>query len=328
MNNQNRSKCGATAGADTASDGGFQHRESSLSYYPANGEDEVHRFRQKFLEFISRYTRDQDATINSSNIRGIKHYQEAPPGIFSKQMSLRPGSNCTLPSCGVETYIAQWVSNLVEGLDDELKKHVELEFKLGILMDKFATRHIKFATPSEAVVDPSYERKCTRFHSQVPNSTFHQIQTMLEGLGTSSLKEHVDREDSVGREEIFANNVRLTYDSNDTIKCAIEKTHLGNLVVVNPQSGLDLRLTLSTERPIEFEPTAGQVLHVRNKSRKSWIMNNVRVDTTSVQTGHVQTREVEVEFDSYTHYLHEQGVFRKFTDTIRFALMICWNMTT
>lgn len=176
-------------------------------------DDRVHRLRQNFLEVMSHYTRDQDSTYQSSDIHGITHYQEASTGIFSKQISFRPPSNCILPSCGVQNYIAQWVSHLVEGLDDELKNYVELEFKLGILMDKLTTRHIKFATPSEAVVDPSYERKCTRFHSQVPNSMFRRIQGMLADLGTtSSIKEHVDREYSVGREETYPNNVRLTYD--------------------------------------------------------------------------------------------------------------------
>lgn len=329
MTNQDRLKRDTTVSTDTASVHVSENQKSPL---PSNTEkeeeeNEVHRFRKNFLDYMADYTQNQNSTPQESDIRGLTHRKEAPSGIFSKQWSLRSGSNCIFPTCGVEAYIAEWVSNLVEGLDDVRKNNIELEFKLGILTDKFLTRHVKFAIPCVTVVDPAYAYKCTRFHSQVPGWMFLKLQSMLASLDSSTFTGKVHREDFVEREETHPDNVRLAYDSDNTVIRVMEKIHIGNLVIVNPKSGLDLRLTLSTKRPIAFEPSMTQALHVRNKLRKSWIMNSIRIDTTSVESEHDQTKEIEVEFDPFIGYNHQNDTLKKFTDTIRFALEVCWNLT-
>lgn len=281
--------------------------------------------RQVVLDNMSLYASQDELPSESIDIRPRKVSLANSPKIFSLNDTLRADSNCIIPSCGIENYIADWVRSHVGNLSWELKNNVELEIKLGLFTDKCSTRHLKFATRSEAIIEPTYEQNSARFHSQVPEFTFHKLRRVLEKLCSSDVKKYISREELCVRDERYANYVRLTYDSGNVVTYALEKIRLGNLAILHPQSGIDLRLTASTKRPVRFEPPVGHALHVRDKSRVSWIMSDIRIDTTSVWSNQELTREIEVEFD--TNHLLKSSTNEQFADTIRFALMVCWNIS-
>lgn len=75
--------------------------------------------------------------------------------------------------------------------------------------------------------------------------------------------------------------VRISTDRSGAVVATIVKTRLADLNVHSPGEVFDWRVSLSTETPIEFEPTHPPI-NVREKDRAVYSADTCRVDLTVV----------------------------------------------
>lgn len=256
------------------------------------------------------------------------------PGGNPSLTGLGPSLSGVLPKDDIASYIAGWAFGLISELSNEERKHVELEFKFGKLLSRQGKARLMLPVSTEAVVDPSYARNSTSFHSEVEETVFKHLEGLLDGLGGPAVPQDLSRTENVGRDEIHSGDIRVSYDGNNNVIAVIHKQRLGDLFLVQPQSAIDMRVTLSVEHPENLPEPLGPAHHTRHKSRLSWTTDGLRVDLTAVQTGNSRTKEAEVEVDSrrlistYDEHLKgSQDGLDKFLEVVRFALDSCRFLT-
>lgn len=99
MKDQDRLKWDTTVSTDTASVHGPENQKSHLSIniQKEEEENEIHRFRKSFLDYMADCTQSQDSTPQGSDIRGLTHRKEAPSGIFRSNGVYAPAQTAYFP---------------------------------------------------------------------------------------------------------------------------------------------------------------------------------------------------------------------------------------
>ncbi|RUS34239.1 CYTH-like domain-containing protein [Jimgerdemannia flammicorona] len=229
------------------------------------------------------------------------HAQARPWANQSGQPSrpLEPSIFNTIPTDPVARRVAEF---LTEHLP---RPNVEIEAKLGVLIDKQSNQRIKLAVESETALIPSTDislslwsvlaagdDKWYRFESNMTMDQHSMFNKMLNEQVTRSQHrdykgakiqykhtKECDRFYDVGQSK-----VRVTTDqaTGQVVPGGIvEKVRVANLNVFSPGSAFDYRISVNVEVPVKM-PT-GTPLFERNKDRLSYTHQAIKFDLTQVK---------------------------------------------
>lgn len=254
-------------------------------------------------------------------------------GLSASLASLIPGDDQT-------KVLAGWVYERLRQTSIEDLANLEIEFKFGLIADEIRPRH-NFGTLSEAVVDPNYWRKeKLRFRSEVDVSHFKQLETLLDSLAMAnagSENNQINRVNTLTRDVNYQiklpnsysmSKIRVTYNDRDEVVECLDKERIGDVYVAQPNCVYDLKMSLSVERPINFEDIKDKIKATnpgfeRNKNRLEWRSPGCQVDLTSVHalraagSGNTPGVSKEVEVECNKELLTETLVdIRKGKDTV------------
>ncbi|KAF0517314.1 mRNA capping enzyme [Gigaspora margarita] len=211
------------------------------------------------------------------------------------------------------------------------KENVEIEAKLGILVDKNQHTRVNLPVVSETVINPRedgwfiFQSDMTTAQHRNFNNLLNErvIQTKPPYKGNPVEYKHLYETDrfysgtGVGK-------VRVTIDqkTNKVIDGGIvKKTNVAHLNIYSPNTHLDYRISVNIEKPMEMPN--GQVVYERNKDRLSYIHQLFKIDLTQVRGPEKQklsngtqppadlTHELEVEFLNPQVLLEEKLKFEK-----------------
>ncbi|KAI8820124.1 CYTH-like domain-containing protein [Fimicolochytrium jonesii] len=239
---------------------------------------------------------------------------QPPPSVFRLEPSLfgkRPEDDTVLQVCDF-----LW-RNLIAGRQDGAI--IEIEGKLGLIIDKATNRRIQLPVRSETVI--SNESGQYVFDSDMTLSQHGNFNKLLnfyveQGQGRRVQYAHTKIMDEVY--ESRGNKVRVSTDqkTKQIIEC-VTKRRLANLEIHLPNSHLDIRITVSLEIPADPSLLRDQMRDRdpqlrRAKDRLSYTHEAIRVDLTQVVRvdpygrEESRTHEVEVEFLNSAHLLEEK----------------------
>ncbi|KAI8914295.1 CYTH-like domain-containing protein [Gorgonomyces haynaldii] len=175
----------------------------------------------------------------------------------------------------------------------ERKGTLEIEAKVGVLVDKFTKQRFVFDSKSECFLDPALQGY--KFQS---NMSMAQHQRFNQMLNKAVEVKHAVYKRSVQVDEThFVNGkrFRVTRDG-DKIVSVIEKLRIGDLNVYNPNYKFDYRISVNLEVPTTLPPGYnGKPQGTRHKNRLSYTMFPCQIDLTQVKSDETM-HELEVEF--------------------------------
>ncbi|KAL1914671.1 uncharacterized protein VTP21DRAFT_8082 [Calcarisporiella thermophila] len=233
---------------------------------------------------------DQENNGQSSNTRELERLE---PSIFN----LQPLD---------ETVRA--VGDFLYGYVD--RPNVEIEAKLGVLIDKRTNERIQLPVMVETIL--SKDDRWLRFESNMSldqHRNFNQIlnKRVLETQSSEYRGAKVQYKHTRERDRYFEQNgkkVRVTTDQKSgELVAVVEKVRLANLNVYSPGTQLDFRISVNLEIPREVPH--GNCTYERNKDRLSYRHQIWQFDLTQVKIGEQRANssvppelmhELEVEF--------------------------------
>mgnify|MGYP006147449689 CR=1 FL=1 len=180
------------------------------------------------------------------------------------------------------------VKSCIESIPEENQEFIEIEARLGI-----------------------FDQENKIFDSNIGEDNYEMIESMLNtfnGWKNFSKSETTD---------YYSENMRLSICSEGTKKC-IEKTRIKNFTYMTENLPLDIRISISIEKPIAVSkfPRAKSSLKNRQKSRISREYQKATFDTTKVISTDkgetVETFEIEVEHIGTLGSSIENSVFQIF----------------
>ncbi|CAG8544207.1 7444_t:CDS:2, partial [Dentiscutata erythropus] len=200
------------------------------------------------------------------------------------------------------------------------KENVEIEAKLGILVNKNMQTRVNLPVISETVISPyddgwfTFQSNMTTAQHRNFNNLLNErvIQTKPPYKGGSVEYKHLYETDRF-YSGTGAGKVRVTIDqkTNKIIEGGIvKKTNVAHLNIYSPNTHLDYRISVNIEKPMDMPN--GQLVHERNKDRLSYIHQLFKIDLTQkqklpdgTQPPPDLTHELEVEFLN-PRVLHEE----------------------
>lgn len=244
-----------------------------------------------------------------------------------------------LPYEDLTRKITEWLFATLHNLGDE-RQYVEVEVKLGQIMQRKIDKRLNLPVTTETVVSPDYARTQTFFQASMLEQQFKAAAAFLDALaseskGTDKPTRIVSYPVNSTRDLVFqppgADNCRVTLNKEDQEIERIIKRRVDNLVVHSPGDLLDFRISISLELPVtgaDIDLTQLAVKTERVKNRLSYVHRAFQVDLTSVVTDKVNnTQELEVEinkplmleyFDALSR--GEKDASLRFEELIRFTL--------
>ncbi|CAG8555277.1 30307_t:CDS:2 [Racocetra persica] len=174
------------------------------------------------------------------------------------------------------------------------RENVEIEAKLGILVDKNLQTRLNLPVISETVINPrddgwfSFKSNMT-IGDPVEYRHIYETDKFYTGTGSGKIRVTVDQR------------------TNKVIDGGIvKKTNVAHLNIYSPCTHLDYRISVNVEKPMEMPN--GQHVFERNKNRLSYSHQLFKIDLTQVKGPEKQrlsdgtlpspdlTHELEVEF--------------------------------
>ncbi|KAI8806298.1 CYTH-like domain-containing protein [Cladochytrium replicatum] len=183
---------------------------------------------------------------------------------------------------------------IVKRLDDFIQRNlrgrpnwdrIEIEAKLGIIVEKRRGYRLYLPVQSESVLDPSFQD--VRFESNMTMQQHQHFNKLLNGVvrpGSGVTYKHHHLVDSFYKGQ-RGEKIRVTTDRNtgEIVKDGvISKQTIAHMNVYMPECNLDYRITLSEELP-KPSPEA-ECTNRREKDRLSYDHQIVRVDLTQVKS--------------------------------------------
>ncbi|CAG8674618.1 17884_t:CDS:2, partial [Acaulospora morrowiae] len=172
---------------------------------------------------------------------------------------------------------------LFENIDDE---YVEIEAKLGILKDNHTKQRIKMNVLCETIISP--DLKHLKFETNMSAAQHKHFNCILNERVVKTKPPYpgapVEYKHLYETDRIYENKIRVTTDSKtgEVVKGGVvEKVRIANLDIYSPNTQLDYRITVNSERPVEM-PT-GRIVHERNKDRLSYTHQLFKIDLTQVK---------------------------------------------
>lgn len=228
------------------------------------------------------------------------------PGGYPSLLDLPASLTGVIPADDITTKICNWLYSHLFQLEGE-REHIELEFKMGQILDYNTRQRARLPFITEAVISPDYAREKLTFDATIESSQFSRVEGFISGLAgrpgaaTATKLPDTRHKDVMHPQQDTGANVRLTYDENDNLVGRLVKKRIGDLLIHCPGDLTDWRISLSTETPYtgSLEQLSRPVA-VRNKNRQSWRTTGLQIDLTGViseGTKSAKSKEVELEMD-------------------------------
>ncbi|KZV88061.1 mRNA triphosphatase CET1 [Exidia glandulosa HHB12029] len=258
--------------------------------------------RQRFSPSELEYVAPDDADADGHQARPSSSSRR-PTSVAA---SLEPCLLNAEPFDEVMRHVADWIYRTARDYSN-----VEVEAKIGLLIDTSTGQRVSFPVLTETILDPSYDR--VRFESNMSQAQHQHFNAMLNKLhatykqpgytGAQIDYQHVRVIDSFyptggpGREKLRVSRDPTT---NKTVESII-KRRIGDLNILCPSMNADWRVSVNVEDPVPEPPTGAKEDHQRNKDRISYTHQAFRIDLTQVKDSGSQgkqppTHELEIEF--------------------------------
>lgn len=197
--------------------------------------------------------------------------------------------------CELSIFNRQAHDSIVKAVGEMIGRHlnnpnVEIEAKLGLLIDKDTKSRIQLPILTEAIITQERHIRFQSDMSQAQHQHFNQMlnsrvnETNIEGYkGKKITYKHLYEKDSFYSTK--NGKVRVTSDSRtDKIKEGgiVSKSRIETLDIFSPLNNLDFRISVNDEIPVA-EPS-GDPIHTRIKDRLSYEHDLWRIDLTQVKT--------------------------------------------
>ncbi|EPX72963.1 RNA 5'-triphosphatase [Schizosaccharomyces octosporus yFS286] len=217
------------------------------------------------------------------------------------------------------------VSNfLLHYLTNEPVENIEIEAKLGTLVDLDSQNRFEFPVLSETVLNPEFNLR-TRFQSDMPASEHKHFNEFLNNAFRESQRpgrvpivyKHVKQVDLFYDSKNHGHDrVRVTRDQKDNrVLACVMKRRIADLYLYCPNDAFDVRISISDEIPVSMPPQDTPPLLTRIKDRVGYQHQDVKIDLTmTIQNDpryeSTKRHELEVEFNN-TAGLRERAMRAK-----------------
>ncbi|KAI8818859.1 CYTH-like domain-containing protein [Chytriomyces cf. hyalinus JEL632] len=216
------------------------------------------------------------------------------------------------PADDITRYVSDWLLRHISKLDNS--PHIEIEAKLGILLDKRSSQRLFISSVETEAVISQNEMRFIRFQSDMTidqhgnfNRLLNKAVADLKGAVKYTHRYEVDTFYPPSRGE--ADRVRVSVDKKtDEVIATIQKKRIADLNVYNPSSKLDYRISLNMEVPAEMPYSDQDAIYSRDKDRMSYVYQAVQIDLTQVTDSikNEKVHELEVELASSETLLREK----------------------
>lgn len=268
------------------------------------------------------------------NNDGVKSVLGDIQGMNVSRLSV-PSISGTMPRNDFTKLVTEWIWANHEAVKNSygdvpnVSDYIELELKLGQIIDKAKDRRISLPVNTECVISNDYINQECMFQAGVLlpefNGAIDTLETFMAesneaGPGTSATQKNkrgkfvmekmhvVDMIASTASRNSRPSSTRVTLDTKTKRRVSsIQKQRINDLFLFLPNTRFDLRLTMSLELPVEmndasYENFKGKINTQRDKDRVSYIhqATATRVDLTKVKESNskITKYEVEVEMDN------------------------------
>lgn len=276
----------------------------------------------------------QESQLEAENVRRSSNGSEIPAfvrkssestGSLAGHGSLRASSQLTIsksePSfLNIEPYseIVRVISDFVfHHLVVENLENLELEAKLGRIIDKSTNERLQMHILTEAVLETGEPSQLPfRFESDMSSQQHKQFnQTLNKAFESAQPKTNPTRipmsyKHTRETDKIYEGNgrkLRVTTDQKtQRVLATVTKERVADLNILSPRTPFDWRISISTETPVNGPPPSATPKVVRHKDRVSYIHQYYQMDLTQVGTGKELKHELEVEFNQIEE-LKKQG---------------------
>ncbi|KAF8936168.1 mRNA-capping enzyme subunit beta [Dissophora ornata] len=175
-------------------------------------------------------------------------------------------------------------------------KDVEIEAKLGVLIDKSTGRRIEMPVKNEVALAPQTRPAWYQFKSDMTaDQHAHFNKTLnwrLEQTRKTEPKERQIRYQHTYEIDQFFNSpgggkLRVTRDQNTKEVIAngiVKKERIADLDIFSPRNPFDFRVSVNVEVPVPAPPAGSMPQFERYKNRVSYRHNNFKIDLTQVKS--------------------------------------------
>ncbi|KAK9461957.1 CYTH-like domain-containing protein [Lipomyces oligophaga] len=203
--------------------------------------------------------------------------------------------------------IALWLHTNIHRMKPEEQSMVEIEAKIGLILDRNTGTRLVLPIDSEALLNTEMLTGQYKFHSDVgPLQLEAYVRFLKEHMkkkkegaaGPEITHHHILQLDSFYRME----PIRVSTDTTSGKEIAkITKIRVSDLMLACPGSTFDVRISLNLEQP-ETEELLEKYKQkrYRRKDRDSFLHGNTRIDITRVESAEANTFEIECELDTQT----------------------------
>ncbi|KAG9083776.1 mRNA-capping enzyme subunit beta [Ceratobasidium sp. UAMH 11750] len=197
--------------------------------------------------------------------------------------------------------VADWIDHFTQGVNPD---HVEIEAKLGILIDKGSNSRLGGLSLTECIMPPNSPID-TRFESNMPLQAHKHYNGLLNALVAQAVpgQPRVKYSHTKLVDEFYGEGhgekTRVTRDEKTgKVTACVRKRRIANLDIHSPKQGVDWRISINLEEPASTP--SGQPAHTRRKDRISYTHQAFKIDLTQVTSSHggpnQLLHELEVEF--------------------------------
>ncbi|KAL2912989.1 Proteasome subunit alpha type-6 [Polyrhizophydium stewartii] len=195
-----------------------------------------------------------------------------------------------------------------------LHSEIEIEVKLGHVLDKHSRQRVVLPILSETVLDDAGNYFC--FESNMSRNQHATLNQKLNGTvrpGSRVAYVHLREEDIFYAIRGMGKVRKTVTKSTNETKCIISKRNVANLQVFLPSSRLDYRVSVNVEKHVPSIDPIYQPEFSRTKDRLSYKLAPFQVDLTQVRAsngggggrGDEERHEVEVEVTDMQAFLTE-----------------------
>ncbi|KAM0673971.1 mRNA-capping enzyme subunit beta [Gurleya vavrai] len=183
-----------------------------------------------------------------------------------------------------------WKSILLEKLDIKFNPEIEIEARLGTIIDKKSRERINIPT-NQIVLFDSNKNESNSFISGVKIKDYEYIKEKFKNLQSISVKDKV----------VIDGKIRNIYIKNELHEC-MSKEKLRSFDLYCPNFLYDIRLSISRERKTEFKASSTLHKYVRERERETFKAGSYKFEFTAVKNENSYINhevEVEVENENY-----------------------------
>ncbi|KAJ3299466.1 mRNA-capping enzyme subunit beta [Borealophlyctis nickersoniae] len=191
--------------------------------------------------------------------------------------------------------------------------HIEIEGKLGIILNKDTRSRLQLPVQSETVITTTPNCRFESDMTMDQHAHFNNILNSLVRPGGKTIYKHKYEMDHYHQQG--GNKLRVTVDTKtNQVKEVMVKKRIADLEVHLPNSPLDFRISVNLEIPAQPPPKGDLADYKRYKDRLSYTHEAFAVDLTQVKEFDAYDRpkgdpkhELEIEFLRMPELLQEKN---------------------